>query len=40
MYTFIPAHPYVGVHNRMPLMSLSLLLQQCPACRFGQMDSK
>ena len=26
------AHPYVGVHRSTPLMSSSLLLQQCPAC--------
>ena len=26
------AHPYVGVHRSTSLMSLSLLLQQCPAC--------
>ena len=26
------ARPYVGVHRRTSLMSLSLLLQQCPAC--------
>ena len=26
------AQPYVGVHRSTSLMSLSLLLQQCPAC--------
>ena len=26
------ARPYVGVHRSTSLMSLSLLLQQCPAC--------
>ena len=26
------ARPYVGVHRSTPLMSSSLLLQQCPAC--------
>ena len=26
------ARPYVGVHRSISLMSLSLLLQQCPAC--------
>ena len=26
------ARPYVGVHRNTSLMSLSLLLQQCPAC--------
>ena len=26
------AHSYVGVHRSTSLMSLSLLLQQCPAC--------
>ena len=36
MYVF-PGHPafarsYVGVHKSTSLMSLSLLLQQCPAC--------
>ena len=27
------ARPYVGVHRSTSLMSSSLLLQQCPACR-------
>ena len=29
------ARPYVGVHRSTSLMSLSLLLQQCPACLMG-----
>ena len=30
------ARPYVGVHKSTSLMSLSLLLQQCPACLVRQ----